>query len=564
MPCRRFVLALTSSLVLGVPAVAQPVLNVPGPLYPTIQSAINAALPGATVLVAPGTYPGSINFSGKAITVRGAQGAAGTILVGTSTQPVVTFASGEGPLSVLSDLTVTAGNGGVRIVGASPTILRCVITGNHAYSQSSLSSGGGVSCSASGTAVVSPALIDCVISNNWVSGEGGGIAVVVGSQASGSPTLIGCTIATNTSYTVGFGVRGGGLAFVATLPGLLSPTLDHCVIAGNVTQGPGGGGFFENTQTTILFCTFRDNFASNDGGGNSGGSLNIVGSTITRNTALIRGGGLSGYGGTIQSCTIAGNQAPIGGGLSWSGGIIVNTIVWGNTPVDLLPASPPGTSITYCNIGGGVYGGHPSNLSVDPRFVDAAGGDFHLASSSPCRGAGNNAVIGLPLTDMDGTPRIVGGVIDLGADEIPPSALPGSGEDLDLYGSVDGAGDPLASSRSAPPFSLVTLRFVSPGGTFTGLWPLGLAQLHATGAPLPPNPGLGEVHVFLGAPFVPVFGSLTPPPFPSPGLPSGGVALTFQVPAGLAGTSLRAQGFVLTPQAGNGLYAATAAQDVDF
>ena len=44
-------------------------LNVPGILYPTIQSAINAAVNGDTVLVQPGTYYETIDFLGKEITI---------------------------------------------------------------------------------------------------------------------------------------------------------------------------------------------------------------------------------------------------------------------------------------------------------------------------------------------------------------------------------------------------------------------------------------------------------------------------------------------------------------
>jgi anionic cell wall polymer biosynthesis LytR-Cps2A-Psr (LCP) family protein len=45
-------------------------LNVPSASYPTIQSAINAAVTGNLVVVATGTYPENIDFLGKDITVQ--------------------------------------------------------------------------------------------------------------------------------------------------------------------------------------------------------------------------------------------------------------------------------------------------------------------------------------------------------------------------------------------------------------------------------------------------------------------------------------------------------------
>ena len=50
-----------------------PVLEVPA-VYPTIQSAINAACDGAEVVVSPGTYFERINLGGKAIIVRSTGG----------------------------------------------------------------------------------------------------------------------------------------------------------------------------------------------------------------------------------------------------------------------------------------------------------------------------------------------------------------------------------------------------------------------------------------------------------------------------------------------------------
>src|SRR5689334_21325474 len=84
LPIALFVLAASPS------ARCQNMLNVPA-VYPTIQSAINAANSGDTVLVAPGTYVENINFNGKAITVTSSAGASSTIIDGGANGSVVAF-----------------------------------------------------------------------------------------------------------------------------------------------------------------------------------------------------------------------------------------------------------------------------------------------------------------------------------------------------------------------------------------------------------------------------------------------------------------------------------------
>ncbi|MHC4865595.1 MAG: right-handed parallel beta-helix repeat-containing protein, partial [Planctomycetota bacterium] len=52
-----------------------------------------------------------------------------------------------------------------------------------------------------------------------------------------------------------------------------------------------------------------------------------------------------------------------------------------------------------------------------PDFVDPINGDYHLACDSVCINKGNSA--GCPgQTDVDGHPRVVGGLVDMGADEV--------------------------------------------------------------------------------------------------------------------------------------------------
>lgn len=132
---------LRVAIVIGIMAAANgyaAVLQVPGD-FATIQAAIDAAVDGDEVQVAPGTYVESIDFAGKAIAVTGSGPT--SVLQGPGSGSVVTFDSGEGPASVIDSFTIRDGDaamgGGVRIVDASPTVRRNVIRENAAATRGS-------------------------------------------------------------------------------------------------------------------------------------------------------------------------------------------------------------------------------------------------------------------------------------------------------------------------------------------------------------------------------------------------------------------------------------------
>ena len=64
-----------------------------------------------------------------------------------------------------------------------------------------------------------------------------------------------------------------------------------------------------------------------------------------------------------------------------------------------------------------------SSFAADPLFVDAASGDFHLSSASPCIDAGTLMIA--PSIDMDGDPRPYNFAPDIGADEMTGPTVPG-------------------------------------------------------------------------------------------------------------------------------------------
>src|SRR5215831_9548513 len=154
---------------------------------PTIQSAINVATFGDTVIVAPGTYVENINFGGKAITITSESGPQVTIIDGRNADSVVSFISGEGRDSVLNGFTLQNGianqspleGGGISIQGSSPTITNNAIRNNQACD------GGGI-----GIGFGSPLIqLNTITSNragtNFCSGgnSGGGILIRGASSA---------------------------------------------------------------------------------------------------------------------------------------------------------------------------------------------------------------------------------------------------------------------------------------------------------------------------------------------------------------------------------------------
>src|SRR5262245_27628275 len=212
----RIVLPLLLAFTIDVAAEARAsTWHVPAD-YQTIQAAIDAAVNGDTVLVAPGTYVERINFKGKAIVVTSSDGAAVTVIDGNLLGSVVTFKSSEGSGSVLAGFTVThgksySGGGGVDCYRADPTIHDCIISDNLCFE----AGGGGVNCLQG-----DPTIRDCTISRNSSTYWGGGISaymsnaiiennVITGNSAPWgggifaifdyTPSIHGNTIAANTA-----------------------------------------------------------------------------------------------------------------------------------------------------------------------------------------------------------------------------------------------------------------------------------------------------------------------------------------------------------------------------
>ena len=106
---------------------------------------------------------------------------------------------------------------------------------------------------------------------------------------------------------------------------------------------------------------------------------------------------------------------------SGSNPTISNSILWkDNAPegpeIGEYQNSDPDPTVSHCDIQGGYPG--IGNIDTDPLFIDSDNGDFHLQNISPCIDSGTNDAPGLTLTDLEGKPRIINGIVDMGAYEL--------------------------------------------------------------------------------------------------------------------------------------------------
>jgi len=210
----------------------------------------------------------------------------------------------------------------------------------------------------------------------------------------------------------------GGAVYVEGLAPGGSLRFERCVLEQNRAEA-GGAVFVYQGAASFQDCTIRDNLAT-DGAGvycgycNGFGDVDFTGCVFSGNDypeASVGGYGSGVYyshaGGTVASCTLAGNSAWFGGGIlvSTEAEVAVHrTIIAFGPEGQGLAVFNGSVQVTYSDIFGnaggdwvGAIAGLPGidcNLEADPLFCAAGDGDFTLRDDSPCL-PGNSAGCGL-------------------------------------------------------------------------------------------------------------------------------------------------------------------------
>ena len=354
-----------------------------------IQDAVDACLPGDTVLVSNGLYsvggrpaPGSSLTNRvcltNAVTVRSMNGWSNTVIVGAAHT-----GTPHGDTAARCAFLV----GGSLVSGFT-------LTNGHTRSVDNIDAdAGGALCSMGGT------VSNCLVSSNAAYRDGGGVllqddgfvadcAFVVNTAVWGGGILIDTAgVVSNCSFVGQTAVLGGG---VYCFDG---GVVAGCVFTNNLADDMGGGAYLEDGGTvdgsrfdgnlapsgggvaiSSIGAVTASDFTTNGaiwGGGvfcEEGGQ--VTGGTFTGNGADDGGGGVYlYYGGTVDGARFVGNDAWWGGGVGFEGDggsvsgavLTANTASWGGGIYYYL-----GGSATHCTV--------TNNGAVPDGYADSGSG----------------------------------------------------------------------------------------------------------------------------------------------------------------------------------------------
>ena len=252
-----------------------------------------------------------------------------------------------------------------------------------------------------------------------------------------------CEVSNNLTYTeidTVYAMYGGGLRFLKCEVDIMGTNFHH----NNGQSAVGGAVSLDSCAVSIDRCRFEYNYGINGAGlyliRSNDWECSITNSLFATNTSGHFGGGLaiSDSSPFVSNLTVVNNHS-IGvncGGIFFyqhSAPVVMNCIVYGNTNNSLIDRPIQMWSWTYdgyapefhnCLVQFGLdnISNHEvvtvfeNCLDDDPLFDDE---HFHIGEDSPCFNAGSpeTPTEVLESLDLEGNPRVVDGMIDIGAYE---------------------------------------------------------------------------------------------------------------------------------------------------
>lgn len=267
-----------------------------------------------------------------------------------------------------------------------------------------------------------------------------------------------------------------------------------------------GGGVFCEPSGVVANCIIRNNFAMENGGGVYRGIIRNC--YITAIESGAEGGAV--YNATVENSLLCGVRMwAVVGGVARNCTIVNNGI--GATYADVrncIIASSTYTNWEVCAVSytcTSPNSGGTGNITNNPQFVNAGAGNFQLLPTSPCRNVGNNADV-TSTNDMLGMPRIVEGIVDMGAYEVQTQIVISVVANPPQGGSVTGGGIyPVGSNveltaTAEPNWTFdrwsdgetSAVRTVVTGGTNATYTANFITEVHIAGAAVPDGTGTFE------------------------------------------------------------------------
>lgn len=223
--------------------------------------------------------------------------------------------------------------------------------------------------------------------------------------------VVSCTNTGTGTRIEGFTLTGGWVGPPNDRGGAIScehasVTISHCVMTGNLGYDGGSGIYCLFSDAVISDCRIIANEQAVDGGAvfcNCSSPV-ISRCLIASNSAVAWGGAVACQASSprLLGCTLVANAAGANGGGIWcvydSHPVLENTIIaFSRDGEGVCVYDNPGhqstVSVSCCDVFGNADGnyagmadptGTDGNISVDPGFCGAAGGDYALSDTSPC------------------------------------------------------------------------------------------------------------------------------------------------------------------------------------